>query len=294
MKHVRIVTDSTADIPEELVEELGIGVIHDYINFGTQSLRDKIDISRGGFYGRLATESQLPTTASPSVGEFEEAYRKAGAPEVAIVSLHPPARFSALYNTATLAAKSFPNGRVTVVDAGQLSMGLGWQVIAAARAAQSNESVERIVELVVAMNPRTFVFAALDTFEFLRRSGRVNWAESIVGSLLRIKPMIGIQQGQILPLDRVRTGRRALARLVELTEDLEPLESLAILHSNWLDGADELCRRLAHLRPRDDVVTVDVTPVIGVHVGPNGLGIAAGSAALPPSHRSHYSLLENI
>jgi len=279
MQPVRIVTDSTADIPDELAEELGIGVVHDYINFGTESLRDKLDISRTEFYSRLVADPVTPTTASPGVGEFEEAYRRAGAPEVAIVSLHPPAQFSALYNSAILAAQAFPSGRVVVVDSGQLSMGMGWQVIAAARAAQANEALESIVELVATMGTRTRVFAALDTFEFLRRSGRVGWARSIVGTLLRIKPMIEVREGEIAPLDRVRTSRRAVDRLVELTETMEPLQSLAVLHSNWLEGAAELQSRLAHLNPRAPLLTVDVTPVIGVHVGPNGLGVAAVSAA---------------
>lgn len=281
MKRVRIVTDSTADIPDELVDELEIGVVYDYINFGDQSLQDKVDISRAEFYHRLASASEMPTTASPGVGEFEEAYRAAGAPDVAIISMHPPAHLSALFNAATLAAQAFPKGRVTVIDSGQISMGMGWQAVAAAQAAQANASVERIVELLTAMKYRTHLFAALDTFEFLRRSGRVGWAKTIVGTLLRIKPMIELREGQILPLDRVRTGRRAEARLVELTTALQPLESLAILHSNWPDGAKNLRRRLVHLHPGDQICTVDVTPVIGVHVGPKGLGIAAVSAPRP-------------
>lgn len=278
MARIRIVTDSTADIPDDVAKELEIGVIYDYINFGTQSLRDKIDISRQEFYQRLATDPHMPTTASPGVGEFEELYRQAGAPDAAIISLHPSASFSALYSVACLAAQSFPKGRITVVDSGQLSMGIGWQVIAAAKAAQVGKSVQEIIDLLMAMQPRSRVFAALDTFEFLRRSGRVSWAKAIVGTLLRIKPMVEIRQGQALPLDRVRTSRRAVARLIQLTESLGPLHSLAILHSNRPCGADELRRRLAHLQPQDSLPTVDITPVIGVHVGPQGLGIAAVAA----------------
>lgn len=275
MRRIRLVTDSTADIPEHLATELGISVIHDYINFGLESLRDKVDISRNEFYLRLLSDSELPTTASPSVGEFEAVYRQAGAPETALVSLHPPAHFSALYNTAYLAAQSFPEGRVTVLDTGQLTMGMGWLVITAARAAQAGASVAEIVELVTALKPQARVLAALDTFEFLRRSGRVSWAQALVGTLLRVKPMIEVRDGQVLPLDRVRTSRRAMDRLVELTKALGPLTSLAILHTNRPEGADELRHRLAHLRLADPILTVDVTPVIGVHVGPGGLGIAA-------------------
>jgi DegV family protein with EDD domain len=173
----------------------------------------------------------------------------------------------------------FPKGRVNIVDTGQLSMGLGWLVVAAAKVAQANESVEKVIEIVMTLKAKTHVFAALDTFEFLRRSGRVSWAQAVVGALLRVKPLIQVREGEISPLERVRTSRRAMARLVELTENLGPLESLAILHSDWSDGADELRRRLAHLDPRDQLLTVDVTPVIGVHVGPRGLGVAAVSSA---------------
>jgi DegV family protein with EDD domain len=291
MALIKIVTDSTADIPDHLVAELEIDVIHDYINFGTQSLRDKLEITRKEFYSRLAVESETPTTASPGVGEFEELYRKVGAPEVAVISLHPPARFSALFNTAALAARSFPEGCVTVIDTGQLSMGLGWMVIAAAKAAKTNQSVESIVEMVSEMMPRTGIFAALDTFEFLRRSGRVSWAHSVVGTLLRIKPMIELREGQILPRDRVRTSRQALARLVGLTEALGPLESLAVLHSNWPAGAEKLHRRLDHLSLGEPIFIVDVTPVIGVHVGPGGLGIAAVGKA-PLSAQLHATVAE--
>jgi DegV family protein with EDD domain len=278
MTRVRIVTDSTADIPDDLVEELEIGVVYDYINFGTQSLQDKVEISRSEFYSRLVSSSVTPTTAAPGVKGFEEVFRKAGAPEVAIVALHPPAAFSALYGTAVLAAQSFPEGSVTVVDSGQLSMGMGWQAIVAAEAAQAGASAESVLALISDIQPRIRVFAALDTFEYLRRSGRVGWAETIFGTLLRIKPMIELWDGGIFPLDRVRTGRRAFDRLVELTRAMAPLEALAIMHSDWPEGAGELRRRLSHLCPENGVLTVDVTPVIGVHVGPQGLGVAALSA----------------
>jgi DegV family protein with EDD domain len=281
MQPVRIVTDSTADIPDELVEELQIGIIYDYINYGAQSLRDKIDISRQEFYSRLAQDSELPTTASPGVGEFSELYRRLGAPEVSIVALHPPQQFSALYGTAVLAAESFPQGTVTVIDTGQVSMGMGWQVICAARAARDQASPAEIVKVVADVKPRVRLFAALSTFEFLRKSGRVSWARSVVGTLLQIKPLIELREGQPLPLDRIRTERRAMARLVELTESVAPLESLAIMHSDLPQGAKDLRRRLTHLRPRDEILIVDVTPVIGVHVGPKGLGVATVSKESP-------------
>jgi len=277
-KPVRVATDSTADIPDQLADELGIGVIHDYINFGEHSLRDKIDISRPDFYHRLATDSQTPTTATPGVGEFEAMYRSLGAPEVSVISLHPPATFSGLYSTAVLAAKAFPEGSVLIVDSGQISMGLGWMAIAAARAAKLNQTAKEVIAKVSDMQQRVRTFAALDTYEFLRRSGRVSWTKAVVGSLMRIRPLIQVWDGQVIPLDRVRAGRRAVARLVELAEALAPLESLAVLHTDWPEGADNLRRDVVKLSPDGQPITVDVTPVIGVHVGPKALGLAVVSS----------------
>jgi len=275
MRRVRIVTDSTADIPDDLVQELEIGVVYDYVNFGEQSLQDRIDISRDEFYARLITGHVVPTTAAPGIGEFVRVYRDAGAPDAAVISLHPPAGLSGLCNAARLAAQSFPEGRVTVVDTEQLSMGMGWQVIAAARMAQAGASVAEISAHLTELRPRVHLFAALDTVEFLRRSGRVSWAQAIVSTLLNIKPLIQVREGQVLPLERVRTRRRSLSRLVKLTQALGPLESLAVLYTHQPNGTDELRQRLAQQCVGDQVLTVSVTPIIGVHTGPNGLGIAA-------------------
>lgn len=276
-EQVRIVTDSTADIPDDLAEELGVSIIYDYINFGTESLQDKIDITRPEFYRRLVTQANLPTTASPGVGEFLAVYRRVIAPGVHILSLHPPAHLSALYNTAHLAARDLAaeGGQVTVLDTRQFSMGMGWQVIAAARAALAGAGSSEIIDLVTAMQPRIRVFAVLNSMEFLHRSGRVSWARAALGTLLNIKPILSVRDGEVIALDRVRTARRATERLIELTEQLGFLESLAVLHTNIPSQAGEFRQRLSHLRPIDAILTVDVTPVIGTHVGPNAVGVAA-------------------
>jgi DegV family protein with EDD domain len=279
MRRVKIVTDSAADIPDDLVQELEIGVIYDYVNFGEESLQDKIGISRDKFYARLIADRVVPTTSTPSTGEFMQLYRDVGAPDADVISLHPPSGLSGLCNAARLAAQEFPEGRVTVVDTEQLSMGMGWQVIAAARMAQAGAPVAEILAHLAELRPRVHVFAALDTVEYLRRSGRVSWAQAIVSTLLNIKPMIEVRGGQVLPLERVRTKRRSLSRLVELTRNLGKLESLAVLYTHRPDGTDELRQRLAQQCTGDQVLTVNVTPIIGVHTGPNGLGVAVVVAA---------------
>ncbi len=279
-EQIRIVTDSTADIPDELADSLGIAVVYDYINFGSESLQDKIDISRTEFYRRLSAQDELPTTASPGVGEFLSVYRRVTGPNVHILSLHPPAHLSALYNTARLAAQDLETegGRVTVLDSRQLSMGLGWQAIVAARAAQAGADAPTIIARLDELRARVHLFAVLDSLEFLRRSGRVGWARAALGALLNIKPIISVQDGDVVALDRVRTARRAQDRLIELTEQFGPLQALAVLHTNIPPKAKALRQRLQPLCPTGDVLTLDVTPVIGTHVGPNGIGVAVVAA----------------
>ncbi|HHH42003.1 MAG TPA: DegV family protein [Chloroflexi bacterium] len=280
-QRVYVVTDSTADVPAPLVEELEITVVPNYINFGLESLRDQVEISRQSFYRRLATEPVLPTTAAPSVGDFEAAYRRllprleGAGPGSGIVSIHCAANLSAIHNTALLASRSLAQVPIAVLNSGMLTMALGWQVIAAARAARAGASLEEVVATVEALRPRVRLYAVLDTLEFLHRSGRVSWARAAMGALLRIKPIVEVRDGQVFQRERVRTRKRAVARLVEITEALGPLEALAVLHTNAPEAVEQLHRTLAARFPDAETIVEEATPVLGVHVGPGALGIAA-------------------
>lgn len=274
MVRIRIVTDSTSDVPPDVAERLNITVVPAYVQIGEMSYRDGEGLSRAEFYAQLPTMPQLPTTASPSAGEFAQAYRGLAQEADEIVSIHAAATLSGIYNAARLGAEDVPEVRVHLVDSGQTTLGLGWQVVAAAEAAGESRGGEEIVSLVEAMKPRVRVYAMLDTTEYLRRSGRVTWARTAAAHLLRIKPLIELREGAVTLLARVRTRLRAIQRLVELAQALGPLERLAFLHTHSPD-LDEFRRQLAGLCPPENTLTVEVTTIIGTHVGPRGLGLAA-------------------
>ncbi len=274
---VRIVTDSTSDIPDEFVRELDITIVPAHIIFGTQSYEDGITLSREEFYTRLASADPLPTTSAPSAGDFSQAFRhlrQRGASEV--VSIHVAASLSGVQNAARAGAEAVPDLSVTIFDSEQVTMGLGWQVIEAARAARLGKTVAEIVERIERLKPRVRVFAALDTLEFVRRSGRVSWARAAIGQLLRIKPMVEVRHGEVLSIDRVRTRAHSIERLKELVASQGQLRALTVLHTRALDAAHKLAGEFRALYPAlsDPIHIVEATTAIGTHVGPNGLGVA--------------------
>ena len=269
---IKIVTDSTADIPPELLSD--ITVVPCYVEFGEASYRDGIDLTREQFYARLATTDVMPKTAAPGAGMFAETFRHVMTDGDEVIALHVAATLSSMRSSMQIGAQTVAPDQITVYDSEMVSMGMGWMCIAAARAARQGLSRRRIVELLDNMKARAQIFAALDTTEFLRRSGRVSWAGAMLGGLLNIKPIVGVYRGVVKLVDRVRTRHRSVQRLMELARGLGPLESLAVLHTTAQEAALQLARDLAHLAP-PPIPVVEVTPVIGSHVGLNGLGLAA-------------------
>lgn len=271
---VKIVTDSTADIPEELAAELEITVVPCNVHFGLDTYRDGIELSKEEFYTRLKTSPTLPITSAPAAGVFEATYRKLASETDQILSIHLASALSAIYNSACLGAEAVSDVEITLIDSGQASMGVGWLVIAAARAAQEGQSLAQIVALVEDMKPRVRLFAALDTLEYLRKGGRVGKTVAVLGTLLNIKPLIEVRDSAVLPLERVRTRRRSIQHLIELVAELGPLEELAVLHSNAPQEAQRLAEEMAFLHPLERILITEVGVIIGTHAGPNGLGVA--------------------
>ncbi len=273
---IRIVTDSTCDLPKSLVDEHGITVIPLFINVGDQSYRDSIDLSRQEFYSRLPSFSIPPTTAVPGHEVFARAYRElatGGATE--ILSIHISPTLSGMLDVARVAAREFDEVPVTVLDSRQLSLGLGFVVLAAAQAAVEGCSMDEILALLEDQIPRTRVFAALDTMEYLRRSGRVNHLVANIGDLLKIKPLLIMNDG-VASSERVRTQQGAYERLIQLVRELGPVEQLALVHTNAADRAATLWGQARALFPHIvDPLSVDVTPVLGTHLGPGAVGFAA-------------------
>ncbi len=270
---IGIVTDSTCDLPEEITTQHRIMVVPLYINFGLESYLDGIDLSREAFYTRLPDCDPPPTTAMPGSQMFLEAYERLadeGATE--ILSVHIARSLSAVVDTAHLAAReaSMP---VTVFDSGTLSLGTGFLVWAAAEAAAQGSSMGEIVALMKEQSQRTHVFAALDTLEFLRRSGRMNRVMAALGGWLQMKPLLKMYEGTPTA-ERIRTAEAATQRLVTLLEEQLPLERVALVHTHALEKAHDLRQKAKHLLPEGDILSVDITPVFGTHLGPGAVGFA--------------------
>lgn len=275
MRPILVMTDSTCDLPEEWVRQHDIRIVPTYVQFDQESLADDgVQLTRGAFYERLASADELPTTAAPPPGLSLEVMAQALADAEHVIAVCAPAALSGIFNTFRLAAEQTDPNRVTLIDSQMVSMGLGWQVIEAAEMAGAGASPADIRQQLIAMQRRIDVYAALDTFEYLRRSGRVGWAKAAIGSFLQVKPLIRLHLSEVSSLARVRTTHRAFDRLVQLACEAAPLNRLAILHTANLQGAEQLLDALSDVCPPDSPCPiVEVTPVIGVHVGPKGLGL---------------------
>ena len=274
---IRIVTDSTCDLPAEIAAQHGITIVPLYINFGLESYLDGVDLSREAFYARLPDCDPPPTTAMPGPQMFLEAYERLadeGATE--ILSVHISKSLSAVVDTAHLAARE-ASAPVTVFDSGTLSLGTGFLVWAAAEAAAQGYSTDEIVALMKEQGQRTHVLAALDTLEFLRRSGRLNRVMAALGSWLQMKPLLKMHDGNPTA-EKILTAEAATQRLIALLEERLPLERVALVHTHALDKAQDLRQKAQHLLPEGEILSVDITPVFGTHLGPGAVGFACVSA----------------
>lgn len=271
---VRVVTDSTADIPADMIAALGITVIPSYVVFGSESYREGVELTKQQFYEKLRTTRVIPTTAAPPPAIYEEVYRRLAQETGEIVSIHLASGYSGLYSSAAIAARNISQARIAVVDSEQVTMGYGWMVVAAAESAQRGASAEQIVTLVEGMKPRSRVLAVLDTLEFLHRGGRVDWIRAMIGTLLRIKPIIEVAQGEVKLLERARTLQRSLGRLVERVRALGPLERAIVLHADAPDLAQRVADQLQIAVPGWDPLIDQAGVTIASHVGPGAVGIA--------------------
>jgi DegV family protein with EDD domain len=277
---VRIVTDSTCDLPAETIARYGIHVIPLYIHVGRQSYLDGIDMTRQAFYTRLPTFPEHPTTAVPSIERFRAAYNALadeGADEV--LSIHISIALSAVADVARVAAQEIPSASITVIDSQQLSLGCGFLVEKAAQMAAAGSSATEIEAALQDQTQRSHIFAALDTLEYLKRSGRMNKYLAGFATLLQIKPILTMHNGKPAT-ERVRTPDRAVRRLVELLSAVGPLERVAIVHTHASpERLANLRNQAAHLLPQGDILTEEITPVIGAHIGPGTIGFAVVAAS---------------
>jgi DegV family protein with EDD domain len=271
-----IVTDSTCDLPNYLVEQYELEVVPAILILEGKEYADGIDISRDDFYQRLPSLQTQPTTAAPSIGDFSARYDALLARGCdQILSIHAAGPLTTIINSARQAAHDFPN-KITVVDSLSLSLGLGFQVLAAAETADLG--LQAALHAVESTRRRLHVSAALDTMDNLKRSGRVPGVITFFGSMLNIKPLIELTDGEVKAIGAVRTTKQANERMLNFLLEGGELERLAILHTGAEPRAREflnaLMQKASQSVPRD-ILMVNVTTVIGTHVGPNGLGFAA-------------------
>jgi DegV family protein with EDD domain len=272
--NIRIVTDSTCDLPEEIVRQQAITVIPLYINVNEKSYLDGVDLTRDEFYAQLPGYFPAPKTATPSIETFIQAYeRLADEGAQSILSIHMSETLSATVDSARAAAERFIRIPVTVLDSTQLSLGMGFLVEKAAQMVRLGKTMEEIVSTLKETMKHTYVFASLKTMEYLRRSGRMNFAIAKFGEILQIKPLVHMHMGNAAA-HRTRTQKRATEQLLAWLDEYAPYEKLAIVHAGIREEAENLYEQVRSYFPQDVVSIVQITPVLGAHLGIGALGFA--------------------
>jgi len=269
---VKIVTDSGADLPEELAKELGIAVVPLYVRFGEEVYRDRVTISADEFYERLTHDPVHPSTTQPGPQDFLEVYQKLSADADGIVSIHISGKLSGTCNSALMARDMLEGGcPVEVVDSETLSMSVGLIVIAAAEMAKAGESMDKIVEAAKQAIPKTYLFFLLDTLEYLRRGGRIGKAKALMGSILSVKPMLTIKDGELVPAGQARTRAKGMDKLFDFVENAGNIQDLAVVYNTTPDEAQALAERLGSVFAREKIRIARVGPGLGVHGGPGAM-----------------------
>jgi DegV family protein with EDD domain len=270
---IAIVTDSTADIPQTVVEDLKITVVPAILIIEGRSYIDGEELSREEFYRLLPTLSEPPTTAIPSPAAFEKEYQRLlNSGYDRILSIHVSHQLSGMINSVNQAAQAFGD-RVHIFDSRQLTMALGFQVMEAAAASLRGESFESVLEILKSTRERVRLAALIDTLEYLKRSGRISWLRASLGDLLQMKLLVGILDGVIERIGITRTRRKGISQLLNHAKTWGSLESLAVLHSAIHEEAVAMAENVRHLSKNPPLI-VDVTTVIGTHVGPKAIGFA--------------------
>jgi DegV family protein with EDD domain len=277
MARVAIVTDSTADLSPELRERYGITMVPLTVQIEDHVYRDQIDLSTDQFVERLRTVKTLPTTSQPSPDRFESTFRELAADHDAIVAVVISSKLSATIQSATMAAEAVAGEiPVEVVDSRTGSMGLGLQAIRAAELAQTGMEAAAIAAQLRAEVDNYQVVFFVDTLEFLQRGGRIGRAAALIGGLLQLKPLLRVDEGQIVPYERTRTRSKATSGLVDFAQGFPRIERLAVIHVSDPEAATTLADRLAEATslPREQILVSQIGPVIGTHIGPGAMGLA--------------------
>jgi DegV family protein with EDD domain len=273
---IRIVTDSACDVPASLAEQLGITVVPVYVNIGQESYLDGVELTRDDFYQNLPHYDPYPTTAAPSAGAFTAVYQQLADEGVTdIISVHIASSLSATCQAAHLGAESVNGANIHVFDSQQITLGGGLLALTAAELAAAGHAVPDILGQLEWRRPHTRVFGMLDTLESLRRSGRVSWAQFGFGTLLQIKPIMVVHEGEVTVAARVRTKSRSQQTMLAMIEELSPFERLGVIHVAAPEAAADLWQKARQLFPIEQEIPITaITPAIGAHLGLGAVGFA--------------------
>ena len=273
---VQVVTDSTSDISPDEAEGLGVRIVPALVAFGDDVFRDRVDITPSEFYARLVSSREFPKTSQPSVEAFASVYREVAAEGHDIASIHVSSKLSGTLNSASIASETSElETRVELVDSYTAGVGLRAVVEAAAERARAGAPLEEVTAAARSVMARNRVVVTLDTLEFLQKGGRIGRASALVGSALRIKPLIHIDGGEVAPFDRVRTRSKAVRRLEEVALEDRTIETLFVIFSDNDASAAELVEHVTPHLPHTRIEVIQTGPTVGAYLGPNALGICA-------------------
>ncbi|RLC93437.1 MAG: DegV family protein [Chloroflexi bacterium] len=276
---VKIVTDSTSDLPPDIAEALGITVVPAYVRFGDRTYRDGVDITADEFYERLRKDPVHPTTSAPSPGDFGAAYKRLAKECSEIVSIVVTSKMSAVHESALLGRHEVSgNCRIEVVDSKWVSIGLGLIAMAAAEKARLGAGIEEVLETARQAISRMGMLAMLDTLRYAVRGGRLGKASKLLGAMVKVKPMITARDGIVVPAGLARTRSKGMERLYEFVKKHLPAEEIAIAHNTNREEAESLASRVKTLVPGKGPIMARVGPGLGVHGGPEALVVAVMKA----------------
>lgn len=274
---VAIVTDSTVNLPEEFVKQYNLNIVPLNVIWEGKTYKEGIDISTSEFYRRLKTSRELPTTSQPSAGQFHEVFSDLAKSHEGIVGIFLSEDLSGTLDSARTAVEMMKDYPIEIVDSRVISLALGFLVLAAARAAQQNLGISEVADAARRLVSTTRFIFVVETLEYLHRGGRIGGAQRLLGSVLSMKPLLQLQEGKVMPLESVRSKRKAVNRMLAIAaEDLKNKHDirLGVIHAATKDEADQIQKAATELLNPIEVVQNELSPVIGTHVGPGTVGLS--------------------
>jgi len=292
---VRIVTDSTADIPPDMLRRMGITVVPVYVRFGDEVYRDLVDIDQDEFYHKLKTSPHHPATSQPSPSDFDRVYRELAAESDEIASIHLTSKLSGTYESALRGREmAGVKSAIEVIDTGAVSMGLGLAVMTAAQVAAAGGTLRKVAEEVRRALSTMHLFGLLDTLKYLHRGGRIGRVKTLLGAVLNVKPMLTMRDGELIPMGLVRSRKRGLERLVRIAREMLDIEEMALVYATDAAEAGSMREEMSAFLPADRIHISRLGPALGAHAGPDTLILAIMQKTEAVGARLQRSLRERI